>query len=91
MDIQYIVGIILALIGYIIYSDGKRKSAEALLENLETKKKLNEGDKEIAKNEGLEQSEEEYREFLKKAAEKEKDKEKSLEELKDQFNKPSDS
>jgi len=50
---EYLVGIIIALLGAFFYVNTKRKSSEALLENNEVNKKLNEQDKEIAKDSGL--------------------------------------
>jgi len=80
----------MSLIGYIIYSDTKRKSAEALVENLDTKKKLNELDKNVAKNEGLEEAEQEKRDEILKDLEHNKAKEDSIEDLKKFFDKPTD-
>jgi len=50
-----VIGILLGLLGYNFV---KRRSAEALLENNETNKKLNEQDKAIARDSGLLQAEE---------------------------------
>lgn len=62
--IKYIVGIIATLLGSIVYLFIKKQSAEALLQNNEVKTKLNEQDKEKAKNDGLLASEEEKRNNL---------------------------
>lgn len=88
MNIEYIIGIILSLIGYIIWSDNKRKSAESLLNNLDTKKALNEADKQISKNEGLEEAELEKRRIIEEELQHNKSEGDSLEDLKNQFNKP---
>jgi len=58
--IALIVGI-LGLFGWGLFNKVKRNSAEALLENTETKEKANKIDEEIAKNQGLEKVEEEKR------------------------------
>lgn len=88
MDISYIIGIILSLVGYIIWSDTKRKSAESLLNNLDVKRLLNEADKEIAKNSGLEEAEAEKRRVIEEELQHNKDNGESLEKLRDDFNKP---
>ena len=88
MGIEYIIGIILSLVGYIIYSDTKRKSAESLIENLDTKKLLNESEREIAKNQGLAEAEEERRKEILKDLEHNKAEGDDLEKLRDDFNKP---
>lgn len=62
---EYIAGIILALLGALFYQTTKRKSAEGLLENVETKEKNIAIDKDIAKNDGLAAAEEEKRNNLK--------------------------
>ena len=62
---EYIVGIILALLGGLIFERTKRKSAESLLENVETKEKNLELDKDISKNRGLIEAEDEKRNQLK--------------------------
>lgn len=62
---EYIIGIILALLGGLAYQTTKRKSAEGLLENVETKEKNLKLDKDIAKNEGLAEAEKEKRDSLK--------------------------
>ena len=61
---EYLVGIIGALLGYLFYTNTKRKSAEALLENNEVNKQSNQIDKEMSKTQGIEQSEEEKRKAL---------------------------
>lgn len=58
---EYIIGILLALLGGLVYERTKRKSAEAILENNEVAKANIELDKTKAKLEGLDQAEEELR------------------------------
>ena len=84
---EYILALIVSLFSYIIYSDHRRKIAETLAENFHLKNKLNEGNKDIAKNEGLDEAEEEKRSEILKDLEHNKY-EDSLEKLKDVFNKP---
>lgn len=69
-NFQLIFGIILAIVtGAYFYEKSKRKSAEAIADNKEMLDKLNEGDKQLAKNNGQLQSEEAKREEIKKEAE----------------------
>jgi len=42
---EYLLAVIVGLVGLLYYSNTKRKSAEALNENLETKEKIQEIDK----------------------------------------------
>lgn len=71
---EYILGLIGLLLGGIGYLFVKKKSAEALLENNEVKSKLNDLDKDKAKNNGLILSEEERIKNLLKDAEALKEK-----------------
>lgn len=63
---QYLIGIITILLGGFFYQKSKRDTAEARNSNLDTKQKLNPLDKEIAKNNGNLESEEQKQEELKK-------------------------
>lgn len=65
---EYLIGIIVALLGGFFYQNSKRKTAEARNENLDTKEKLNDIEKDRAKNSGLLESEEEKRKELEKEA-----------------------
>lgn len=69
---QYLLGIIGLLLGGLGYNFIKRKSAESLLLNNETKSKLNDQDKNKAKNDGLLEAEEENRENSKHNTKKDK-------------------
>ena len=62
---EYIVGLIVGLVGWLFYERSKRKSAEGVIENLETRKETLELDKEATKNTGLLEAEEAKREEIK--------------------------
>lgn len=83
---SYLIAIIAALIGYLFYSNTKRKSAEALLENNNTLAETNKADNSIAKNNGLLEAEEEKRKQALEQAKKEKEKNESPEDLAKYFN-----
>lgn len=83
---EYLIGLVLALVGALFYQKTKRASAEALLENNEVKSKLNEKDRNIAKNQGLDQAEEQKRIELLKEANKEKGKNLNAKDMEDFFN-----
>lgn len=51
--IKYVLGLIAALAGAVIYLFVKKQSAEALLQNNEVKSKINDLDKDKSKNDGL--------------------------------------
>lgn len=55
---EYLLGLIALLFGGFLYTNTKKKSAEALLENNEVHKEANKLDKEVSKNEGLLEAEE---------------------------------
>ena len=63
---EYIIGIIGALLGALYWQTNKRKIAEARNENILTKEKLNDINKEIAKNSGIIESETLKQEELKR-------------------------
>jgi hypothetical protein len=83
MNIEYVIGAILALLGALVYERTKRKASDALLGTLETKKELLKDDAEIEKNKALLTLEEEKRKELEK-----KDAKDDLSSLNDFFNKP---
>ena len=61
---EYIVGLLVTLVGLLFYERSKRKSAEGSLENLETKKEILSVDKDVSKNSGLIEAEKEKREEI---------------------------
>ena len=64
--LKYIAGLFMALLGAFFYQKSKRETAEARNENLETKEKLNDINKDISKNQGQLESEEQKQSELKK-------------------------
>lgn len=54
----YIVGLVVTLLALLGYNIQKRKSAEALLDNVKALEEFKELDKKIARNEGLSEAEE---------------------------------
>ena len=83
MNIEYVIGAILALLGALVYERTKRKASDALLSTIETKKDLLKTDADIEKNKALLDLEEEKRKELEEKNEKD-----SLSSLNDFFNKP---
>ena len=79
--IEILFGVVIALVGAFLFQKNRANNAEAILENNDTKEKLNEVDKGIAKNDGLLAAEEEKRKELEKEAEEEKVKELKEDEL----------
>lgn len=67
---EYIVGLIVGLVGLLLFERSKRKSAEGALENLEARKETLELDKEATKNTGLIEAEEAKREEIKNEQDK---------------------
>lgn len=65
---EYILALFGLLLGALGWNFVKRRSAEALLQNNETKSKLNEQDKNKAQNDGLLAAEDKRREELEKDA-----------------------
>lgn len=65
----YAIGAAIALVLCLIYYRRKAKSAEALLENTETKEELNKKNETISKNKGTLAAEAEKREEVKKPKE----------------------
>lgn len=63
---EYIIGILVALLGGFFYQKSKRETAEARNENLETKEKLNDINKNISKNQGSLEAEEQKQNELRK-------------------------
>jgi hypothetical protein len=78
---EYLIGLLVALVGGLLYERSKRKSAESSLENLETKKQILNLEKQESKNEGLIEAEKEKREEIKNEQSK-----KSLDDLARFFN-----
>jgi|LakMenEpi12Oct12_1017442.scaffolds.fasta_scaffold22998_1 hypothetical protein len=78
---EYLVGLIVLLLGGLFFEKSKRKSAEGTLENLETKKQILEVEKNVSKNNGLIEAEKEKREEIKNEKSK-----KSLDDLARFFN-----
>jgi hypothetical protein len=78
---EYLIGIVVGLVGLLFYERSKRKSAEGSLNNLETKKEVLEVEKNLSKNEGLIEAEKEKREEIKNEESK-----KSLDDLARFFN-----
>jgi hypothetical protein len=78
---EYLIGIVVGLMGLLFYERSKRKSAEGSLDNLETKKEVLEVEKNLSKNEGLIEAEKEKREEIKNEESK-----KSLDDLARFFN-----
>jgi hypothetical protein len=62
---EYLIGLLIALVGGLLYERSKRKSAESSLENLETKKQILNLEKQESKNKGLIEAEKEKREEIK--------------------------
>jgi len=80
---EYLIGLIVLLLGGLLFERSKRKSAENTLENLETKKQILEVEKNVSKNNGLIEAEKEKREEIKNEKSK-----KSLDDLARFFNNP---
>jgi hypothetical protein len=62
---EYVIGLVVILLGGLFYEKSKRKSAEGVLENLETKKQIIEIEKDVSKHDGLIEAEKEKREEIK--------------------------
>ena len=83
---QYLIGIIVALIGAVLFQSSKKKSAEALLENQSTKETLAALDKDEQKNKGLIEAEAQKQADAKSDAESEKAKNVTNQDIIDFFN-----
>ena len=83
---QYLIGIIVALIGAVLFQSSKKKSAEALLENQSTKVTLAALDKDEQKNKGLIEAEAQKQADAKSDAESEKAKNVTNQDIIDFFN-----
>lgn len=67
--VKKILGFLLVILtGAFLFERSRRKSAEAIADNKEMLDKLNEGNKEIAKNNGQLEAEEEKRNEIRKEA-----------------------
>lgn len=64
---EYLLGLIALLLGGLVLTNKKKQSAEALLQNQATKEKTLEQDRDIAKNTGLLDAEEQKRKELENA------------------------
>lgn len=84
---EYLIGIIAALVGALFWQTNKRKIAEARNENVLTKEKLNDINKDIAKNSGSIESENSKQEEFKKDLENVKTNDLSVSDILDIFNK----
>lgn len=83
---EYLIGIILALVGGLFYTNSKKKSAESLLENQSTKEKLLEVDKANLKDQANLEVEKEKTAKLKEEHEKIGANEESIKDVLDFFN-----
>jgi len=81
---EYVIGVIALLIGGLVYERTKRKSSEAILENLDSKKKDGKLEAEVIKDQARLEVESEKREEIKN----EPIKDVSVDDLVDFFNKP---
>jgi len=81
-----LIMMVVALVVLLVHQHLKKNSAEALNDNLESKEKVLEKEKEIAKNEGLITAEEEKRKQIESDLEKKKNEEVSKDNLLDFFN-----
>lgn len=87
IPLQYLLGLGAAIFAAFIYLKTKKDSAEALNENIDTKNQINEIDKQVAKNDGELQSEEDKRKQLEKEAEDAKNANQNVSSLIDFFSK----
>jgi hypothetical protein len=62
---DYLIGLVAILLGGLLFERSRRKSAEGVLENLDTKKELLKQETLTAKNQGLLEAEEEKRKEIK--------------------------
>ena len=86
LDLKAVLaGILSLLAGLFFWERGKRKSAEALLENQATKEKLTEIDGKINVNEAKLEVEEDRRKALQEDMKKEQDKDVSTKDVEDFF------
>jgi phage shock protein A len=86
--VTILFGIIAALLGGFFLQKNKKDSAEALLQNQETKEKLTKVDESIAKNDGLAAAEDYKRKQLEQQANEEKAKNVTKDDLLDFLNDP---
>ena len=83
---EYILSIGGLLIGALFFQWQKRKSAEAVLDNVETNKKVDQEEAKVIKNEALAQAEEEKRLDIKNQGEEKKNEKDNLDDLERFFN-----
>lgn len=86
-NMNYLIGIIVALVGAFLYQRNKTNTAEARNDNLTTKEQLNDINKDISKNEGSLESEEQKQEAIKKELENNKNVTEAISSVIDFFNK----
>jgi len=82
-----LITLVLLLGGGLWYEFRKRKSAEALNDNIETKEKIDEAQKDIIKNEALIEASKQKQDEIQKKLDEEKNKDVSKDDLLDFFNK----
>lgn len=82
-----LAGLVVVLIGVLLYERSKRRSAEALNDNIETKEKIDEVQRDVIKNEALMEAERLKRDEINKKLEEDKKKDVSKDDLLDFFNK----
>lgn len=89
-----IIGIItvigVVLFGWLMYEKNAKAGAEALNKNEDDQKKLDALDTNIAKNDGLEQAEEQKRSDIEQELKRKENEKPTDDQLLDYFNKPSD-
>lgn len=83
---EYLLGLIALLAGWAFFERTKRKSAEGLNENLETKEKLLEKEKEVFLNEAKLKAEKQKQAELNWQLEEERKKDETVKEILDFFN-----
>jgi hypothetical protein len=83
---EYIIGILIALVGALFYSNTKRQSAEASLENVESHKELNKKDHDIELKKARLEAEEAKRAELEKTLNSKEGSDISKSDLEDFFN-----
>jgi hypothetical protein len=67
---DYLIGLVVILLGGLLFERTKRKSAEGILNNLESKKEVLKIETETSKNKGLLEAEEEKRKEIKNEEDK---------------------
>jgi hypothetical protein len=83
----YILGIILGLVAAFFYEKDKRSSAEALLQNTDMNKKLDNTNTQIGKDEGLIQSQQQIQQNIQNGIKNQQNHKDSLQDIADLINK----